>query len=566
MARLQAFVMAVTLLTAFSVLNFVLLNTGGQEGSIVQTPTLEKGGDDAYLDTVFSVYDDTNWDDNSTDLNSTDTEDSGDFGGNWENETSSEDIAIPLDKTLFINDDLTNLMRASLPLPNGNFKKPAYRRVGNAAKYFLEKFEAEGTTRVRPSIYSFELMEYGKSFYNFSFQNSEYTQRCTKASVTVFDGPAMIGTCASLITSDFVFAVTEYEKRIPNPRYCYDKYNDYFKAALESEDNSSLNQPLDILNLFLPQKNMLTITVQQLVPVLYPYGSSFPHVIKDVMPRVMLSLPYLNENPGAKLLLEWSKPVEIFLARLGVPSARVIWVAEQTGHYRSLYRPAHRTVYQATQEIAVPHCYPGPVSTGMYSSEIYHAIKEMLVQAPDFNDSDRNLVIYVSRDGGHNSKMRRIDNEFQLLNKVEKSLKKQSEAIQKLGYPAPEFLRFQGGSMTLRQAIQTFQRARVVFGPHGGGMYNLIFAGTGTHVIEISPDDYGKNEVARFSTVLGLNYHGFIKRGMKRTQSFGKVNTDWIANEVLHYYAPGLLEEAPKKPNIYRRFNKTVLTAYEAMI
>eukprot|EP00475_Leptophrys_vorax_P044562 TRINITY_DN8983_c0_g1_i1.p1 TRINITY_DN8983_c0_g1~~TRINITY_DN8983_c0_g1_i1.p1 ORF type:complete len:538 (-),score=128.62 TRINITY_DN8983_c0_g1_i1:389-2002(-) len=416
------------------------------------------------------------------------------------------------------NSTITSTLRSALPLPVPlKNKKPWLRYFKFAKKYFETRFRDEGTSRHRRSIYSNQLKgaKGASSFLHFNFSESNITRRCTEASLTVFQGPMLIGTCASFISKDFVFAATEYENRIPNPRYCYDKYNSYFKAALEDKNVSKRNQQLDIIDLFLPKRDMQILSYRKIVPVLYPWGGSFPHVIKDVMPRVMMSLPYLNANPQAKLLLEYSPVIQIFLRRLGVPLSRVIYTYEPTNHVHSLYRPGHHTLYQATVELAVPHCHPGPVSTGMYSSEIYNAMKALLVKRPDVPESERNLVIYVSRDGGHNSEMRRIDNESKMLKAVQKALESSQNLFgNNSSVLAPKFVHFKGGKMTLKEAIHTFQHARVVFGPHGGGMYNLVFAGAGARVIELSPDDYGKNEVARFSTVLGLKYHGFVKKDL----------------------------------------------------
>eukprot|EP00475_Leptophrys_vorax_P013554 TRINITY_DN19921_c1_g1_i1.p1 TRINITY_DN19921_c1_g1~~TRINITY_DN19921_c1_g1_i1.p1 ORF type:complete len:559 (-),score=114.72 TRINITY_DN19921_c1_g1_i1:43-1488(-) len=479
-------------------------------------------------------------------------------------------------QALFINQDLVDIVRnsslwesSSPPSIINNSSSSSDNtggitnfEVANAEEYFGAVFNKDGVGRTRRSIYSHELMSHGESFLKFDFAPSNYTSRCSNASLSVFKGPVLIGSCGSLITRNFVFASTEYENRVPNPRYCYDKYNKHFKDALDSRDPSTLNQALDVVDLFLPKQEMVITAIERLVPILYPYGSSFPHVIKDVMPRVVLALPYLKAHPDAKILLEKSNTVEIFLKRLGVPLSKVMYLHENTHHARSMYRPAHRTVYEVLEELVAPLCHPGPISTGMYSSEIYHAMKELLVNAPDIPEEQRNLVVYVARDGGHNSEMRRIDNEAYLLDIVNQTLHENAEKFPALGIPIPELVKFDGGSMTLEQSIATFQRARIVFGPHGGGMYNLIFAAPGTHVIELSPDDYGKNEVARFSTVLGMNYHGFIKRNMQRTQTFGKVNVRWILSEILHHFDSRLASE-PSIPKKFTRFDPAVLLTRE---
>jgi len=414
---------------------------------------------------------------------------------------------------------------------------------------FLNRTRFAKTGEMRKTVYTHQLLDYGESFSKYVFNESLYNPRCTSASMTVFSGPILLGRCSSLISKEFVFAWNDFPKLIPDPRYCYDLYNQYFKAALDGE--APLNQPMNLSEHFVPKEDMLLVQVPKLVPILFVWGLVFPHTVKDTMPRVMLSLPYLAANPSAKLLMEQSAVTENFLRRMGVPDSRVHWIKRRISKMGSVFRETQNIIYEATEELAFPHCLPGPLHTGVYAPEIYHALRDVMVRAPPLPLEERNLIVYVARDGGDNSKMRRIDNEAKLLSKLNHTVNSLEEEFELRNVTAPQFIKFVGKGQTMESSIDIFRRARVVLGPHGGGFYNVLFSAPGTHVLELTPDDYGKNEVSRFSTILGLNYNGFIKRGMGRTETFGDVDIEWMTSMVLHLYDSQIIQEAPALPQEY---------------
>jgi hypothetical protein len=456
----------------------------------------------------------------------------------------------------FANEAVTATFKSTLPLLSSpKASREEVQQFASAKPYFLEQFALRNVSRTRRSIYTHELMEYGQSFVHFNFERNPFTARCSEGSVTVFKGPVTVGRCASLVSDEFVYAINDFPHCKPSPSYCYDTYNTYFKTPLDT--GKGLNQPLDVMDLFLPSANVTVVSHSRIVPVLFLWGAVFPHTIKDSMPRVILALPYLQAYPEAKLLIERSEFTESFLKRIGVPESRILWTREMTWQDNSLYRMASTTIYQATEELALPHCYPGPLGTGVYASELYHALRDLLVKEPHLPEQDRNLILYIARDGGTNYEtkgfMRRLDNEAAVLEKLQIKLEelKASDAFEKVNQVVPEFLRFKGNGMTMEQQISLFRRARVVFGPHGGGFYNLIFAAPGTKVIEITPDDYGKFEVARLSTVLGLDYQGYVKKGMLRNETFGDIDIDWMVSKVLSSYSTDLLAEPNYVPMAY---------------
>lgn len=331
---------------------------------------------------------------------------------------------------------------------------------------------------------------------------------------------AVLGPCASIITPDTVFLTEDFPCQRNCKQYCgslYQKYSD--KRSMDS---------WELLDL----KSTNVVREARLIPILFYWGHAFPHVVKDVMPRVVASLNYLNAHPEAKFLMDRSDAVDRFLRRLNVSEERVVFTEFHTPDTRSLYSPEYDRVYYA-DTLVFPHCHPGPLVSGIYSKELYADLHKALV--PSSKDSIRDLVIYISREGGHNSSKRRINNELELV-----------EALRRMVEPHARFEYFKGNENTLDQALDLFASAKAVIGPHGGGFYNMIACSPGTIVLEFTPDDYGKNEVSRFAHKLDLDYHGFIKRGMKRSEGFGNVSIPWTVD-----YLQALLvgQSAPDTPD-----------------
>jgi hypothetical protein len=469
--------------------------------------------------------------------------------------------------TQMIQDALDTIKRQG----EQNIKTSEVKSRG-APNYFANEFRKQGLGTMRKSIYSHELMDYGESFLHVNFSYNPFTTRCSEGAITRFKGPVIFGKCGSLISKDFVWGVNDFPQCIPDPRHCYDMYNEYFKKPLDT--GIGLNQPLNVSELFLPRHNVTVRSTAKLVPIMFIWGIAFPHTIKDIMPKLVFALPYLAANPDAKMLIDGSKYVRGYVKRLGIPDSRIMWTRDQAWSEISHYGVNIDITYVATEELALPHCHPGPFGTGTFSSEMHFALRDLLVKEPHLPEHERNLILYVARDGGTNYDaqkgfMRRLDNEAVVLEKLNSTIQemKQNGVFEKFGQPEPEFLRFIGFGMSLDEQIALFRRARVVFGPHGGGFYNLLYSAPGTHVIELSPDDYGKYEVARLSINLGFDHNGYIKKGMLRNETFGDIDVEWMVSEVLYNYAPQLvnLVSRPVVPHPYVRINRQEMADYSAL-
>ena len=62
------------------------------------------------------------------------------------------------------------------------------------------------------------------------------------------------------------------------------------------------------------------------------------------------------------------------------------------------------------------------------------------------------------------------------------------------------------GSLTVSEQIATFRAARLVIGPHGAGMSNIVFCQPGSFVYEMLPRHYPNFAFNRIAQASGLNY------------------------------------------------------------
>lgn len=64
------------------------------------------------------------------------------------------------------------------------------------------------------------------------------------------------------------------------------------------------------------------------------------------------------------------------------------------------------------------------------------------------------------------------------------------------------------GALPVRQQLAIFRRARLVIGPHGAGLTNLIACEPGAHVYELLPSHYPNNCFNRLAQTCGLHWWG----------------------------------------------------------
>lgn len=146
------------------------------------------------------------------------------------------------------------------------------------------------------------------------------------------------------------------------------------------------------------------------------------------------------------------------------------------------------------------------VEGGFSSSRIYFAtnvarsmtrfsplVRDFYAQVPrTAAPKDR---IFISRGG---ARMRRLNNESEIVG-----------VLVRRGFRVVD-----PGSMSFAEQIALFRTARVVVGPHGAGLTNVLFCSPGATLIELNHDSFaaGATCYAALADMFGLSYHTLIGR------------------------------------------------------
>lgn len=98
--------------------------------------------------------------------------------------------------------------------------------------------------------------------------------------------------------------------------------------------------------------------------------------------------------------------------------------------------------------------------------------------APALPVTERTDVVYYRRTSTSKTMQRLVVNEHILTKALGKTCKS-------LGVPFKVLQYSLGHYPSVKEQISMFQRARLIVGPHGGGLANILWAASGTPVLEI---------------------------------------------------------------------------------
>jgi len=255
----------------------------------------------------------------------------------------------------------------------------------------------------------------------------------------------------------------------------------------------------------------------KLISVMFLWASEFPHVMKDLLPRIVLTEPIFRNDSSTLYLLVDSHAIRKVLKFLSIPLSRVFFVSMKEGRNRSpLYYPDCNSIYFASSVI-LPICMPGPHTTGYYAPALYRNVRERLeLGLSASGPTEPPFILYVSRGGGRNS-ARNVENAAEILEALGQHFK---------------VVEFDGSETSFKESLWLFKNAQLILGPHGGGFYNILACSPGAKVIEFVPDDYGKHEVGHIAEALELDHISFVKKNMKKTEDFGKIDVSWVVDLV----------------------------------
>lgn len=201
-------------------------------------------------------------------------------------------------------------------------------------------------------------------------------------------------------------------------------------------------------------------------------GAGYCHWLLEELPRLLLVPPGEVEN---LILHAGSEPARAALARRG-GGERIV--------------EARRTAHRACAPLLVPALVGRPGLPTPAALELILDFTAGLGRA----GSSFGERIYVSR---AKVARRRVTNEGEL-----------TAALADAGF-ATVCLE----ELTWADQIAAFRAARVVVGPHGAGLANLVFCAPETRVVELVRREYFNPTFWRLSALGGLDYHPLISGG-----------------------------------------------------
>lgn len=203
-----------------------------------------------------------------------------------------------------------------------------------------------------------------------------------------------------------------------------------------------------------------------------PEGWSFQHFIDGILPklvqiesyikiskiRIYMPLPegYESNNNNNNIIYD-------LLERIGINSNRLI---------------QSRDRYSISARLLIVPCVSPPTHPYLWKRGQY-LLKLPFLQ-PGYIDMD-DKIVYFSRNRGTNHMERRVLNEKDVLSTIRQVMTSDSML---------ELVEFYSDNYNLNQTIDLLSHAKLLIGPHGGALYNMIFAHPGTAVIEFLPDEY----------------------------------------------------------------------------
>lgn len=195
------------------------------------------------------------------------------------------------------------------------------------------------------------------------------------------------------------------------------------------------------------------------------------HMMCDFTQRVYNILQLLPEDVKYLFPTNIQQPVLDAFELLGIPCDK-------------------RLIIGSGENLVIEELYWSPPShqSGFDLPEALDFVSSTIL-GKSFKNNDHNFSskVYISRRG-----KRKVVNEAELL-----------ALIKPLGFEEYELSR-----MSLQDQIDLFRSAKIIIGPHGAGLVNLMFCPPGTKVLELFPDPilYGGTCYWSLATAKGLDY------------------------------------------------------------
>ena len=348
----------------------------------------------------------------------------------------------------------------------------------------------------------------------------EFAASCKEAAVLHFRH-AFVGPCGVIHSKTQVLFTYDFKivESVSQKEFCKFHYFQTFvqkNVSIPGIQGSAIASVLSespVLRVLQGNSIASEDSVFKLMPILFIWGNAFPHVMKDILPRLVLAEEFLLQNSDVVLLLIETESIRRVLHLFKFPLSRVMFVPTSSDGLVPLYTNQANSIYYA-DHIYVPLCFPGPHTTGHFE-HLYELVRQRILrELEQVSNDESNLILWISRAGASN-KARSITNEQEVIKKLQESF-------------GDNLKYFAGTAVAFKDELTLFHKAKLVIGPHGGAFYNILACSPGTVVLELTPDDYGRDEINKLAVPLSLRHISYVKSGMKNTDNFGDINVEWL--------------------------------------
>lgn len=191
---------------------------------------------------------------------------------------------------------------------------------------------------------------------------------------------------------------------------------------------------------------------EELATIVQRYSWMYYHFLEESLPRLSLMLPYIG--PKTKVLT-WGKKYEVeWLKLLNITEDRIVRFDPE-----KVYCADRLLFATPTPKIEPPR-------------EALMALRAAVKADPPLPASARDLIVVVSRS---DQETRRLSNEQQMIEGL------------KAAFPTERILVVkQTDTPAGLHTLELFKRAKIIIGPHGAGLSNMVFAAPETTIIEIA--------------------------------------------------------------------------------
>ena len=218
------------------------------------------------------------------------------------------------------------------------------------------------------------------------------------------------------------------------------------------------------------------IMTEETVAILnHPAADNFYHWMIETLARIHL-IQQSNIKIDKYIINHLSLPFQLeTLKAVGIPEDRII-VPSNDFHLKA-------------KQLIVPSFIDYP------NAWTCKFVRDLLLNTIKIQNNKDYERIYIAR-----PQRRRVKNEKEIL-----------DVLNKYGFKSilPEY-------MSLQEQISVFNSAKIVIGPHGAGLANLVFCQSGTKVIELFASKYINAQYWFISRHMNFDYRFIIETRIKR--------------------------------------------------